>query len=377
MTDTFQQMATRIDRQSAVPLYSQIASLLKQSIAEQNIQSGQPIPPQADLASLWGVSSITVRRVIRDLADEGYLDIQQGRGTFVAESPPEHAPEPAPPSPPRRPRNGAPRVASIISNLRLSYPFFSRVLDGVRTELGKGSLLHLIELPETAPPGHTPADDIDLGGLDGLLLFSPVDLGLVLRCQRENRPYVLVHNDLADGRSHCVTVDFAAGILQAVTHLAETGRRRIALVTAGAERYSAGRAAEAWRMATAHAGRQHDERLLVHASYSEEAGHAATMQLLAARPAPDAVIYASDHSAKGGLQAASEKGLAVPADLAVVGMGDMLRPREATPTLTTIDTRSEDLGRLAAATLRRLVGGESDVPIHQSVAPRLAVRESA
>ena len=122
---------------------------------------------------------------------------------------------------------------------------------------------------------------------------------------------------------------------------------------------------------------QADDALLVHASYSEEAGHEATMQLLELPAPPDAIIYASDHSAKGGLLAAAENSVRVPDSLAVIGMGDLLRPREAPVALTTIDTRSQDLGRLAASTLRGLIKGQTQAPIHQSVAPELLVRDSA
>lgn len=378
MQQTFLQMAAQVDRSAAAPLYSQLTWLLRKAILQGAIQPGQALPPQGKLAASWDVSSITVRRVIRDLADQGYLHIHQGRGTFVVDNPPPPPPAAAPAAAPvGRDRTEAKRVACIISNLRLAYPFFARILDGVRGKLGPGALLHLIELPEATQGAAAPADDLDLRDLDGLLLFSPVDLALVLRCQRQAVPYVLVHNDLADGISHCVTVDFAAGVLEIVAHLAAKGRKRIALATAGAERYSAGRTTEAWRMALAHEGLAHDESLLLHAAYGEEDGYRAAAQLLGRTRPPDALICASDHMAKGALMAAGESGIQVPADLALVGMGDLLRPREVSPELTTLDTRSEEMGRLAAATLQRLAKGEERVPAHQSVRPRLIVRQSA
>ena len=45
--------------------------------------SGSRIPSEMELAKYYGVGRITVRRAIEELSRAGYLNRQQGRGTFV------------------------------------------------------------------------------------------------------------------------------------------------------------------------------------------------------------------------------------------------------------------------------------------------------
>jgi GntR family transcriptional regulator len=60
--------------------------LILRLIDEEGLGPGDRIPPELDLARLSGVSMITVRRAIAELAVRGVLVRQQGRGTFVARS---------------------------------------------------------------------------------------------------------------------------------------------------------------------------------------------------------------------------------------------------------------------------------------------------
>lgn len=68
---------------SAVPLYQQVMDDLKGEIARGVYASGSRIPSEMELAKSYGVGRITVRRAIEELSRAGYLNRQQGRGTFV------------------------------------------------------------------------------------------------------------------------------------------------------------------------------------------------------------------------------------------------------------------------------------------------------
>ena len=68
---------------SAVPLYQQVMDDLKGEIARGVYASGSRIPSEMELAKSYGVGRVTVRRAIEELSRAGYLNRQQGRGTFV------------------------------------------------------------------------------------------------------------------------------------------------------------------------------------------------------------------------------------------------------------------------------------------------------
>lgn len=72
-----------IDRSSPVPLYAQLRQILLGKIEGSAWQQGQLIPSESALEQRYGLSRITVRQALSALVNEGYLDRQQGRGTFV------------------------------------------------------------------------------------------------------------------------------------------------------------------------------------------------------------------------------------------------------------------------------------------------------
>jgi len=72
-------------RDSAVPLYQQIATLLRADIEAGTYPPGARIPSLKDIEHDTGCTPKTIQRGIGILADEGLVVIVPGKGTFVAE----------------------------------------------------------------------------------------------------------------------------------------------------------------------------------------------------------------------------------------------------------------------------------------------------
>lgn len=73
-----------LKRNIPVPLYYQIAQLLRQRIESGELKPGDQIPTENELQGLLDVSRATIRRAISDLVYEGLLERRRAKGTIVS-----------------------------------------------------------------------------------------------------------------------------------------------------------------------------------------------------------------------------------------------------------------------------------------------------
>ncbi len=74
----------RIDRETPVPLYHQLAEQLSAAIANGQLQPGDAFENEVAMADRLGLSRPTVRRAIQELVGQGLLLRRRGLGTTVA-----------------------------------------------------------------------------------------------------------------------------------------------------------------------------------------------------------------------------------------------------------------------------------------------------
>lgn len=72
-----------IDRDAAMPLYHQIFLQLRDEIVSGARGRGTLLPSEQDLSALFGVSRITARRVLDDLAAQNFVERKRRVGTTV------------------------------------------------------------------------------------------------------------------------------------------------------------------------------------------------------------------------------------------------------------------------------------------------------
>ncbi len=75
-------VADSLERESARPLYEQIADRLRVGTAS-SLSAGAQLPTEEAMMEIYGVSRSTIRKSVQRLVDEGLLVRQQGKGTFV------------------------------------------------------------------------------------------------------------------------------------------------------------------------------------------------------------------------------------------------------------------------------------------------------
>jgi DNA-binding LacI/PurR family transcriptional regulator len=105
-------------------------------------------------------------------------------------------------------------------------------------------------------------------------------------------------------------------------------------------------------------------------------GIAATHRLLAEGEL-DAIFYASDALATGGLHALAHRGLRVPGDIAVGGFGDIISSPVTVPALTTVHVPMREIGARSVALLLQLLAGGENAMADVQLETTLVVRESA
>lgn len=78
-------MGTRVTYEplQAAPLSRQLSDQIKQRIFRGELPEGERLPIEPELAVEFGVSRTVVREAMKRLEQEGFVQVQRGRGTFV------------------------------------------------------------------------------------------------------------------------------------------------------------------------------------------------------------------------------------------------------------------------------------------------------
>lgn len=71
--------------EGGAPLYLQLKRLISEAISSRELQPGEALPPERDLAEKLSISRVTVRKALEGLVESGLLVRRQGAGTFIAE----------------------------------------------------------------------------------------------------------------------------------------------------------------------------------------------------------------------------------------------------------------------------------------------------
>ena len=72
-----------LEGSSATPLYVQLADEIEGKISRMEYQPGDRLLPELEMARVYGISVITVRKAINGLVEKGLVERRQGKGTFV------------------------------------------------------------------------------------------------------------------------------------------------------------------------------------------------------------------------------------------------------------------------------------------------------
>lgn len=241
-------------------------------------------------------------------------------------------------------------VAPDVSN-----PFFAKVVDGVRTEIGASFQL-LISVTEA---GQMPSAAVVRNLLSlrpaGLLVDAP-SAGFLAGLPAAG-PMVLLDTAGVESEIPSVDLDVAGGAIQLADHLADLGHTTVAYLdgTTGTDTFRVRREAFCRQALNRGMDVVAQARTTIDVGAAADAFAAAWPQWQ--RRGVTAVVCSTDTHAYGVLQEARVARLAVPGQLAVTGFDDLPYSESSSPGLTTVRLPAAELGRTAGRQLLRLLDG--------------------
>ena len=196
-------------------------------------------------------------------------------------------------------------------------------------------------------------------------------------------PIVLYDRFYSNPNMSKVVVDDYVGAKEAVLHLIEQGCKRIAHLEGAPNLIISKDRLRGYQDALSESNLEIRETYtIVCPNNSFEEGQRAAQKLLALPHPPDAIFASNDPMAMGAILAIKEKGLSIPADVAVVGFSNYFFAQITDPSLTSVDQPGFEMGQEAARLLIRQIEAkdkdqEDLAPETKVLKTKLIVRNSS
>lgn len=177
-----------------------------------------------------------------------------------------------------------------------------------------------------------------------------------------------------------VLVDDYEGAKLVVNHLLAEGNKRIAFITGPFAMNMSKKRLEGYKDTLLINKIDVDESLIIETNLSKKEVESATKRLLSLEKRPDAIIGIIDSVAIIAMTVLKEAGLSIPEDIALIGFGDEPVSSLVTPTLSSLNQYSHELGRLAAKEILNQIaskGHEMYLSRKLTLKPSLIVRKSS
>lgn len=340
------------------PLHQQLRGLIREKILSGQLVDGALIPPEVELAQLYGVSRTTARHAILELVREDLLHRVPGQGTFV-----------------RRQASRSLRPVTVIcSFLDLYIP---ELIDGIEGVLSKSGYDLLIR--NSKKDVHLEANHIQEAfkvGSAGVILwpkspeFGTVPSKALQDLFVSSIPVVIVDQFVA-GRN-AVTSDHFGGAYLLANHLIDRGYSRIGFVTHHAHLPPSVQARwNGLKEASLNAGLALEPSFLFR-NWPNTTDFEAWLD--ARRP--EVLMCANDITAIEVMSLLPRLGVRVPEDMGVAGYDDIPLAATFHPPLTTVKQDFRAIGQSAARMLLNCFQRPDTAPTHLSLPVQLQVRAS-
>lgn len=338
-------------------------------------KNGDKRPPSRatirDIAALAGVSIATVSRVVN-----GRPDVSEDTRELVLQHVREHA------YATNRSARGLAGGRTGLAALTLPFvhaEYFSEIASGAAEGIFERDMRFVL-----CPTQHEHDREVSLlerlmhGTTDGAILLLPTETNAeLLALTHQDYPFVVV--DPREPLDDCIPVVTSAhwnGARSVTEHLIALGHRRIAAITGPAAWCATVDRLVGYQSALHAAGLAVRDEMIQEGDFMIESGYLIANRLLDLADPPTAIFAFNDNMAFGVIRAAKERGLRVPRDLSVVGYDDAIPSTIVDPALTTVRQPLQEMGRVAAGLLGRMLDRSRMDVTRIELSNRLIVRES-
>ena len=360
-----------LDKKSKVPLWQQLKAALIRQVLSKQFKEGDSFYSLSELADAYQVSMITVRRVMREMAQEKYLLITPGKKAKVAVGIPGKN---APPL-----HKVAVFFYSPIADGNIEYatmPWTSLIFSGLQECFLRKNLLWTMVPATNAADAEDKFERLKTEHQAFVFLSSVICKALQEKVPQLDMPYLFVQP-----ASQKCSVNFVAA-----DHY--TASRKIAQMAIH-KKYRSFLYLCSFFNDSVNKLRGFQEELLeggvsprqIHLAscgdLSQRAGKAALLRFFAEHgdtvQLPLAVYGSGDYLALGALEACRELGLKVPGQVGIAGGTGIKETADSDPPLTTIEIPMREMGRQVGLMIHEML--EQKQTMHPGVTLQVEVRD--
>ena len=279
-------------------------------------------------------------------------------------------------------RKGKSNLVGVIIP-RSNSNFFSSVLESLEDVLNKeGYNIIITQSNESYNKECNNIDALLFTQVDGIIASmanETVDLSYYEKIKSKGIPLILFDRGENDLNVDYVGIDDYMSSHKIIEHLVQQKCKRIAHIAG----FNHTRIFKNRIRGYVDALEKHhlpvEENLIIESNLRIKDGRRIMQELLDLPERPDAVYAAGDYAALGALQILQENNIKVPEEIALVGFGNEPFTSYVTPSITSVEQHSSDIGRLAAeAFLKRIAKPNKKVKLTKKILnAELIVRESS
>jgi len=343
---------------------------LKKEIEFGILKVNEKIPSEFSLVDKFSVSRVTIRRALSQLINEGYLIKKKGRkGLFVN---PEEV-------------SGEKLLSRNIGVLiyhpsEKSHPYMTRFILSASEECGINDfscqIFNLMNDRDNKEEISYILRIVKENRLDGLLINCYLTDDTLFSLEKSNIPVVLVNHYLP-GSTIPYILPVYRGVEKGVRHLYEEGYRLINFITGPQDQRIVHEPILEFQSTCKNLGIPYDTTCIWEGSYNEDKVKKGLERFLSFQHLPFGLIVDDDIMAGYVMNICKEKGVKIPEDIGIIGIGGNEMTRFFHPPLTTINLKIEEAGKKGIEILTRMILYKEVPQKNILIEGELIIRESS